>query len=185
MSNRWIHKSIHASPIWLLHHKSTYLSLYTRIGATGFEPGHVVYLVFTNCDLQRIAIYGDASWWPGEYNWRLRHWRSREVFYCTIHCEAQLVELQATVGGDGAALGAKVSLWYSHEAGWVARGTSGAGCNRNGEIDTSGCTQILGNTTWYWAIDVSARHGAMGAGVEHADHRHANTLGDTGDRIQV
>jgi len=34
MSNRWIDKSIYASPIWQLHHKSMYASLCARIGPT-------------------------------------------------------------------------------------------------------------------------------------------------------
>jgi len=36
--NRWIEKSIYASPIWQLHHKSTYASLCARIGPT-FSTG--------------------------------------------------------------------------------------------------------------------------------------------------
>jgi len=34
VSNRWIDKSIYPSPIWQLHHKSTYASLCARMGPT-------------------------------------------------------------------------------------------------------------------------------------------------------
>jgi len=185
MSNRWIDTSICSSPIWQLHHKSTYPSLCANIGPTGYEPGCMVFLVITNCDLWRNTTFGgDASWWAVEYNWWHCHWHPLDDFYRHIDCEVQWVALQAMVRGDGASLGAEAGRWDCQGGGWAALGSGGAGCNRSPEIGTSGCSQRLGKTTWYCAIDHPDQHGAATAGIVHGDHGSVDTLGNAGDGIK-
>ena len=58
MSNRWIDKSIYASPIWKLHHKSTYASLCARIGPTILWPE--VSLVWPEIAVALKGLYIDT-----------------------------------------------------------------------------------------------------------------------------
>jgi len=182
--NRWKDKSKYASPIWQLHHKSTYTFLCTRIGPTGYEPGRIIFLGIINRPLtEERDIWGCILMCSAVYLTTLtRH--PHNDFYRHIDCEVQWLKIQTMGRGDGASLGAEAGLRYSHGEGWVAWESGGAGCNRSREIGTSGCSQRLCKTTWYCVIDNSARHGATVAGIVHGDHGCAETLGKAGDGVK-
>jgi len=184
VSNRWIDKSIYASPIWQLHHKLTYTSFCPRIGPTTYEPGRIIFLVITNGHLAEEHDFRKRRvLMRAEYTWRLWHWHPHDDFYHHLDCEVRWVELQAMVRGDGASLVAESGLRYGHGRGWVAQGSS-RGCYCSGEIGTSGCSQRLGNTTWYCAIDDPARHAAAASRIAHGDHASADTLGNASYGVQ-
>jgi len=110
VSNRWIDKSIYASPIWQLHHKSMYASLCARLGPTGYEPSRIVFLVMMHRDLRRNATLGrHMAWCAVEHYWRFWHWHTHDDFYRQIDWKVEWVELHAMVRGDGASLGAKAA----------------------------------------------------------------------------
>jgi len=172
----WRDMSIYASPFWLLHHKITYASFCTRIGPTGYKPGHIILFEVTHRDLGRIRTFRwDVAWWAVECNWR--HWHSHRYddFYRHIDCNVQKVELHTMVSGDGTSLQAETGVRYSHGGGFATRG-SGGECQHNRVIGTSGDCHRMGKTTYYCTIDDPAQHGATTRGIIPGYYRSADTL---------